>query len=273
MDIEKIKKEVEELCIKLNRPIHKKDFNIDNGFLYGYTTYANHGLRLTDIKFFQILYYQNPKLCSNCGNVIEYQNRHGKYCSKKCSAVSTNSRLPRRKKGGIDKYQRNKILNSKIKKLKSNIKKLTLIKEKQCFILRYNYKKENHFCLFCKQYFEENKNFCNNDCLAKNNFMNSFLDWYYSETYINKYKNPLIKQFVITMRGYQCSRCHISEYNGKPLTLHLEHIDGDATNNTKENVCLLCPNCHALTPTYKGKNIGNGKREWRKKRYNEGKSY
>lgn len=66
---------------------------------------------------------------------------------------------------------------------------------------------------------------------------------------------------------------HISEYNGKPLTLHLEHIDGDATNNVKDNVCLLCPNCHALTPTYGSKNRGNGKREWRKKRYHEGKSY
>lgn len=35
MNIEKIKKEIEELCIKLNRPINKKDINIDNGFFMG----------------------------------------------------------------------------------------------------------------------------------------------------------------------------------------------------------------------------------------------
>lgn len=247
MNIEKIKKEVEELCIKLNRPIHKKDFNIDNGFFYGYTTYANHGLRLTDIKFFQILYYQNPTICNNCGNPIEYKNRHGKYCTKTCAAKINNKIKPKRKKGLVDNYQ--------LKKKK--IKALKII---------------NNKCNFCFKSIE-NKKFCNNDCLVKNYFMETFLNWYYSETYINKYKNPLIKQFLITMCGYQCSRCHISEYNGKPLTLHLEHIDGDATNNIKENVCLLCPNCHALTPTYKGRNIGGGKREWRKERYHEGKSY
>ena len=43
-------------------------------------------------------------------------------------------------------------------------------------------------------------------------------------------------------------------------------------NNTVNNIELLCPNCHAQTPTYKGKNKGNG-RYSRKLRYQEGKSY
>jgi 5-methylcytosine-specific restriction endonuclease McrA len=37
--------------------------------------------------------------------------------------------------------------------------------------------------------------------------------------------------------------------------------DGDATNNKEENLTLLCPNCHSLTPTYRGANKGNGKRD------------
>jgi len=36
----------------------------------------------------------------------------------------------------------------------------------------------------------------------------------------------------------------------------MDHIDGNTENNAKENLRLLCCNCHALTPTYKGKNIG-----------------
>lgn len=36
----------------------------------------------------------------------------------------------------------------------------------------------------------------------------------------------------------------------------MDHIDGNTENNVKENLRLLCCNCHALTSTYKGKNIG-----------------
>ena len=53
-----------------------------------------------------------------------------------------------------------------------------------------------------------------------------------------------------------CSRCNLTEWLGQLIPLELEHIDGDNSNNSLENLCLLCPNCHALTPTYRGKNIG-----------------
>lgn len=54
--------------------------------------------------------------------------------------------------------------------------------------------------------------------------------------------------------GYNCSECSTSSWNGKPLTLHLDHIDGDSDNNKLSNVRLLCPNCHSQTPTYTGRN-------------------
>lgn len=53
-----------------------------------------------------------------------------------------------------------------------------------------------------------------------------------------------------------CSRCGINEWQGEKLSLHLDHIDGDNTNNLIENLRLLCPNCHSLTPTYCGRNKG-----------------
>ena len=52
----------------------------------------------------------------------------------------------------------------------------------------------------------------------------------------------------------KCSECPITDtYNGKPISLQVHHIDGDNTNNTLENLALLCPNCHSQTDSYCGK--------------------
>jgi len=51
-----------------------------------------------------------------------------------------------------------------------------------------------------------------------------------------------------------CEICGIDEWNKKPLTLHLDHIDGNTYNHTLNNLRLLCPNCHSQTETYCGRN-------------------
>src|SRR5690606_13629811 len=54
----------------------------------------------------------------------------------------------------------------------------------------------------------------------------------------------------------RCNKCERTEWNGLPIPLELEHIDGNNGNNLLENLKLLCPNCHAQTETYRGKNKG-----------------
>ena len=52
----------------------------------------------------------------------------------------------------------------------------------------------------------------------------------------------------------ECAQCGLTTWRGEPLPLHLDHINGDHTDNRLENLRILCPNCHALTDTWCGRN-------------------
>ena len=52
----------------------------------------------------------------------------------------------------------------------------------------------------------------------------------------------------------ECDECHITEWNGKKLNMHMDHIDGNPRNHKRDNLRMLCPNCHAQTDTYSKKN-------------------
>jgi DNA-binding CsgD family transcriptional regulator len=52
----------------------------------------------------------------------------------------------------------------------------------------------------------------------------------------------------------RCERCGISEWLGAALSIHIHHKNGDPHDNRLENLQMLCPNCHAQTDTYGGRN-------------------
>ncbi len=85
---------------------------------------------------------------------------------------------------------------------------------------------------------------------------------------INEYltKNSTIqsnklRKYLLDQKIFQpiCSSCNLSNWINNAIPLELDHIDGNNTNNEIANLRLLCPNCHALTTTYRGKNIGKSK--------------
>lgn len=51
----------------------------------------------------------------------------------------------------------------------------------------------------------------------------------------------------------KCEECGIEDWQGKPISFHLEHIDGNHYNHSLENLQILCPNCHSQTETFSGK--------------------
>ena len=66
------------------------------------------------------------------------------------------------------------------------------------------------------------------------------------------------KKYLINERGHSCESCKNDTWLGEPIPLELEHRDGDNKNNVKSNLLLLCPNCHAKTEFYRGRNINKG---------------
>jgi len=74
---------------------------------------------------------------------------------------------------------------------------------------------------------------------------------------LDETKTDRIRRRILTKtRGHRCEVCHLADWQGLPIALDLDHIDGNADNNSEGNLRLICPNCHAQTPTYKGRNKG-----------------
>lgn len=68
-------------------------------------------------------------------------------------------------------------------------------------------------------------------------------------------KVPKLRQKLIEdgIKVEECEICHLNEWFGKKLTLELHHIDGNRFNNDFDNLQLLCPNCHSITPNHSKK--------------------
>lgn len=64
------------------------------------------------------------------------------------------------------------------------------------------------------------------------------------------------------LKENRCERCGIVDWQGKPLNMALHHLNGDVQDNRLENIAFLCPNCHAQTPNYGGRN-GHKRRQGR----------
>jgi len=177
----------------------------------------------------------HKKHCEQCNKFISYEKRRNKFCSHSCSAKKNNLGVCRNLDGPP---------------------KRSFVKKK---------------CYYCGQ-ITKNPKFCNAKCHRK-------FEWVQKKEKIKQTNEQgsgigirSFKRYIIETRGHQCVLCKNQEWQGKPIPLVMDHINGDPYDNSLKNLRLLCPNCDAQTPTYKGKNAGNG-RHLRRQRYRDGKSF
>jgi hypothetical protein len=69
-----------------------------------------------------------------------------------------------------------------------------------------------------------------------------------------KLKHKLLEEGIMEN---VCDECGITEWNGRPLNMQLDHKDGNSHNHKLENLRMICPNCHAQTETFCGKKKRN----------------
>jgi Zn finger protein HypA/HybF involved in hydrogenase expression len=92
--------------------------------------------------------------------------------------------------------------------------------------------------------------YCSNECASEARLLESVeraKDGSVSE-------RSTLRKILTRLNGYVCNRCGIFEWNNEPITLQVDHIDGNSDNNSLDNLRLLCPNCHTQTHTWCGRN-------------------
>jgi len=83
--------------------------------------------------------------------------------------------------------------------------------------------------------------------------------------YPNTFRDDIIKE-----QGGVCAICkRPTEWEGKPLVLIVDHIDGNAANNRRDNLRCICPNCDSQLDTYKSKNKNGARSYYRYHKYDD----
>ena len=139
-----------------------------------------------------------------------------------------------------------------------------IVEENNIDVSHFTYGKcesEKDKCIFCGKEIRKGGKYCSNTCRAKHEEQDKIKKWKAGELDgligANNDIATYVKHYLFDKYNSSCQICGwntVNKYTGKvPLQIH--HIDGDCTNNSEENLQLLCPNCHSLTENFGSRNI------------------
>ena len=125
-----------------------------------------------------------------------------------------------------------------------------------------------NYCTNCEKLLSNStRKFCSHSCqhgYARTQYIKDWKQGVISGQIGVKYLSlsSVIRNYLLRGANFSCSKCGWDEKN--PITgkcsLDVNHIDGNSNNNRPENLEVICPNCHSLTPNYKSLNWGNGRK-------------
>lgn len=167
------------------------------------------------------LYLLNPKKCERCDSIIEYDKKINKFCSSSCAASTNNE-------------NRSELTDETRQKISDAVKA--------------------HYIKIGKNV--TNKPIKNRSEIIKRvvNELKLTADEKLLCADFETLKFERIRKRVFLEQGKLCNCCKLNEWMGKEIPFELNHIDGDNKNNLRENLEALCPNCHAQTDTWRGRN-------------------
>ena len=111
--------------------------------------------------------------------------------------------------------------------------------------------------------------FCSRDCQKGYNWKLISEKIIY-DGYDTSHDHRNARRLLIEKNNGTCQICGLAEWQGQPMPLVMDHMNGNSEDGSLSNLRIICNNCDALTATYKNK--GNG-RAVRRQRYKDGKSY
>jgi len=205
-------------------------------------------------------YKSNPDKCKFCGEFLSWEDHKAKkvFCNSSCSASFNNEKRQPMSEGNRKK------ISSSLKKY--HIGKGVEYKDFYCedcgaFIGKLPLNKNRKFCKDC----------CTNSKLKLDELFEKWKDGTASleecsskgEITNGELKSTLarrIKDFQLEEQNHKCKICGTSDqWFGETLVFILDHVDGDWSNQERNNLRLICSNCNSLLETTKHKEKGTGR--------------
>ena len=175
--------------------------------------------------------YNEIKICKKCGKEFKQQKGLINFCSLTCRNTK-------------------EVTEETKKKISEGVKNSEIYKRENGRVLEERRKKA-----------EEMKELKKNDlsgykAVKRTKQAESFMSKDFNELGIDARRLRVLYE-----QDYKCQNCGLSEWLGQELTLEIEHKNGNHQDNNRENLIALCPNCHSLTTTWRGRNKNGHRKE------------